>query len=145
MKNLLIISILLFAACTTPAEHSDSTNTEETADSTSAFGVDFLNIADLDTLESPFILEMGVEGMKVEPKGPPREGYGHHHLFINDGFYDKGVFIAADSTHIHYGDGSTVDTVSLNPGKYLLTLQFADGMHVSYGEEWSKSITVIVK
>ena len=108
-------------------------------------GVHFVNIADLDTLSSPFVVEMGVDGMQVEPKGPIREGYGHHHLVIDGSFIEEGVFMPASDNLIHYGGGETVDTVSLSPGKHYLTLQFGDGMHNSYGFDWSSSITVYVK
>jgi hypothetical protein len=88
---------------------------------------------------------MGIKGMEVEPKGLHNEGFGHHHLLINDKFAQAGTIVIADETHIHYGGGQTSDSVSLTPGDYQLTLQFADGMHVSYGEEWSKTISVSVK
>jgi hypothetical protein len=123
----------LFAACS-----SSITEAEDN-------GVSFLNIEDGATLSSPFLLEMGVVGMEVEPKGAPREGYGHHHLLVNDDFAPEGTVIVADPRHIHYGGGQTNDTVSLDPGTYKLTLQFADGMHVSYGKSWAKSITVTVE
>ena len=64
---------------------------------------------------------------------------------MNGGPIDAGLVIIADENNIHYGGGQSEDSVSLNPGSYNLTLQFADGMHVSYGEEWAKSIEVIIK
>ena len=149
MKNIVLLAIIFFvAACTTPSnkEESSSTAEVETEESvTTEEGVSFLNIEDGSTITSPFSLEMGVEGMIVEPKGTPREGYGHHHLLINDDFSPAGTVIVADETHIHYGGGQTSDSVALDPGTYKLTLQFADGMHVSYGENWSKTITVNVQ
>lgn len=152
-QSVLILSLIfVFASCgqsdssgtDTDASQTDSSNVEA-ADDKEETGVFFKNIAELDTLTSPFVIEMGINGMLVEPKGPVEEGSGHHHLLINDGPFEKGKFIAPDSTHIHYGGAETVDTVSLAPGKYLLTLQFGDGAHMSYGEEWAKSITVYVK
>ena len=149
MKNIVLLAIIFFvAACTTPSNKEDSSSTAEVETEESATteeGVSFLNIVDGSTITSPFSLEMGVEGMIVEPKGTPREGYGHHHLLINDDFAPAGTVIVADETHIHYGGGQTSDSVALDPGIYKLTLQFADGMHVSYGENWSKTITVNVQ
>jgi hypothetical protein len=107
--------------------------------------VSFASFADGDTLSSPFYLEMAIEGMEVEPKGESRDGYGHHHLLINDGFVQEGIVIIADSTHIHYGGGQTQDSIALNPGNYQLTLQFGDGAHVSYGEQWAQTVNVVVK
>ncbi len=126
------------------SESNEETTVEPEVEEVSG-SVSFGNIQDGDTLTSPFLMEMYVEGMTVEPKGEPREGYGHHHLLINDGFIDEGIVIIADSTHIHYGGGQTSDSVALAPGNYQLTLQFADGMHVSYGENWSASIDVVVE
>ncbi|MBR9861131.1 DUF4399 domain-containing protein [bacterium] len=149
----ILFSIVILTACndnnSTSGDESsdtDSTNTEMTdgADETFEGEVFFKNIKNGDTLKSPFLMEMGVTGMTVEPKGPVKPGYGHHHLLINDKFADKGMIIVADSTHIHYGGGQVSDSVDLAPGIYKLTLQFADGQHVSYGEEWSKSINVTV-
>jgi hypothetical protein len=88
---------------------------------------------------------MGIKGMEVEPKGTPRKGWGHHHLLINDDFIAEGIVIVADDTHIHYGGGQTSDSISLEPGDYKLTLQFADGMHVSYGQALAKTINVTVE
>ncbi len=96
-------------------------------------------------MSSPFDLEMGVEGMEVEPKGEINQGFGHHHLLINDDFTKEGITIIADSTHIHYGGGQTTDSLALDPGEYKLTLQFGDGFHTSYGEAWSKSVNVTVQ
>ena len=50
-----------------------------------------------------------------------------------------------DATHIHFGKGQTVDTLALTPGTHTLTLQFANGVHESYGKDWSKTITVEVE
>ncbi len=137
------VLILLVAACTAPT--SSQSGEEVTREEESADGVSFVNIKDGATITSPFVLEMGVEGMLLEPKGAPRSGFGHHHLLVNDDFTPAGTVIVADQTHIHYGGGQTSDSVSLDPGNYTLTLQFADGMHVSYGEKWSKTINVTIE
>ncbi|MFY0643320.1 MAG: DUF4399 domain-containing protein [Bacteroidia bacterium] len=144
MKHLIILLLVSTFACTqAPEEQHDSNQTNEPV--VEQTGVFFENIADGDSLNSPFLLKMGINGMEVEPKGEPREGYGHHHLLINDTYFDEGVFIAADSTHIHFGGGQVEDSVYLIPGEYVLTLQFGDGMHMSYGEAWSNSISVVVR
>ena len=53
--------------------------------------------------------------------------------------------VPADSTSIHYGKGQIETELTLSPGKHTLTMQFADGFHQSYGEEWSATIEVIVQ
>jgi hypothetical protein len=141
---ILSLVVVAFAACNNQTENQETE--EEVVETEEITGsVSFVNIKDGDTLASPFLLEMGVEGMIVEPKGEPRKGYGHHHLLINDGPIEKGIVIVADSTHIHYGGGQTSDSVTLAPGNYALTLQFADGLHVSYGEDWANTINVVVQ
>ena len=144
-----MIPVLLFAVACGKSDSNDNANEAPTNDQpveeTTSNGVFFSNLTDGDTVSSPFVIEMGVEGMIVEPKGPVKEGVGHHHLFINDIAMEEGKFIAADSTHIHYGDGQTSDTLDLEPGDYVLTLQFGNGMHFSYGEDWSATISVLVK
>ncbi len=49
-----------------------------------------------------------------------------------------------DSTHIHFGKGQTNTDLELNPGMHTLTLQFADGLHQSYGEKMSATIEIEV-
>lgn len=152
-KILILVSAFAIVSCSPSSTEStektasemDKAEVVEEVIPEESNGVSFLNMEEGAMLTSPFLLEMGVNGMEVEPKGAPREGFGHHHLIINEGAAPQGTVIVADATHIHYGGGQTSDSVSLEPGDYLLTLQFADGMHVSYGEPWSRSINVTVK
>ena len=145
MKITIILALIgSLVACQNPKSISEATEDSSTvADSND--NIFFENIKDGATLSSPFYMAMGVEGMIVEPKGAPRSGFGHHHLLVNDNFTPAGIVIVADQTHIHYGGGQTSDSVYLDPGNYTLTLQFADGMHVSYGEQWSETINVTVE
>ena len=48
-------------------------------------------------------------------------------------------------TTIHYGKGQTDASVELPPGKYILSLQFADGVHSSFGKELASSIKIKVE
>ena len=43
------------------------------------------------------------------------------------------------------GEGQIETDLKLKPGKYALTLQFADGQHKSYGPDWAHTIEVTVK
>ena len=105
----------------------------------------FKNILEGDTLISPFVVEMGVVGMKIKPAGELAQGTGHHHIIIDKGFMDYGEIIPMDKQHLHYGKGDTVAEINLSQGAHILTLQFANGMHMSYGEQFSKSINIYVK
>lgn len=105
----------------------------------------FKDLHDGETVSSPVKVEMGVEGMTVVKAGEVKEGTGHHHLIIDGVPAAQGEIVAKDATHLHFGDGSTEALVPLTPGKHTLTLQFANGVHASYGPEMSTTITVNVK
>jgi len=94
---------------------------------------------------SPVKVVMGIEGMTVKPAGEVVAGTGHHHIIINSGFIPAGQVIPSDATHKHYGKGQTETVLKLAPGDYKLTMQFADGLHRSYGEAWSDTINIKVK
>jgi len=105
----------------------------------------FANLNDGDTLNSPFLVEFGIEGMEVEPAGEINAGKGHHHIIINNSYIEFGGTVPADSVNIHYGGGQTSDSLDLAPGTYTLTMQFADGWHRSYGEQLANTINVVVE
>jgi hypothetical protein len=73
------------------------------------------------------------------------EGTGHFHILINKEAIAEGQPIVNDDVHKHYGKGQTEDTIELKPGDYRITLQFADGAHVSYGSKWANTISLKVK
>lgn len=109
--------------------------------------VDFASLKNNQEVKSPFKVKMKVEGMKIRPAGEDvtDKTSGHHHLLINRGAIPAGQPIPTDAAHIHFGKGQTEHELTLEPGDYTLTLQFADGAHLSYGPELSKSIQVKVK
>ncbi|MFM7523601.1 MAG: DUF4399 domain-containing protein, partial [Betaproteobacteria bacterium] len=74
-----------------------------------------------------------------------KEGTGHHHLIINSADIAAGDAIPMDDQHRHFGKGQTETEINLPPGRYRLTMQFADGAHRSYGEKMRKTIEVTVK
>lgn len=106
----------------------------------------FKNLKDGQDVSSPFKVEMGTEVIKIDTAGPVVAGSGHHHLLIDEvNPIAEGAVVAKDSTHIHFGKGQTETELKLSPGKHTLTLQFADGLHRSYGNKLSAMITVNVK
>lgn len=106
----------------------------------------FIEPKDNATVDQEFKVVMGVKGMEVEPAGDMTENTGHHHLLIDEEPIAKGEVVPAGSpTHLHFGKGQTETTVTLEPGKHTLMLQFADGAHQSYGEQLRASITVNVE
>jgi hypothetical protein len=107
----------------------------------------FANIENGATLQSPVHIEMGVEGMEVEPAGAANEGFGHHHLIINNtqGYIERGEVVPMNETNIHFGKGQVEYDIELQPGEYALTLQFANGFHESHGEQMSNTIFITVE
>jgi len=99
------------------------------------------------TLTSPIHVEMGVEGMTVEPAGKIVLGTGHHHLLIDrtGGFIPDGEIVPKDEVNIHFGNGQTEYDLELEPGTYKISLQFANGFHESYGKQMSQTIEIVVE
>lgn len=110
-------------------------------------GVSFENLKEGQTISMPFEAKFKIHGpnMKVKPAGELHNNTGHHHLIIDGQYIEKGKVIPADKKHIHFGKGQTSFKLDLKPGKYKLTLQFADGHHKSYGRDWSETISITVK
>jgi hypothetical protein len=90
---------------------------------------------------------MGVQGMEIKPAGTIGENTGHHHLLIDaPQQLNVGEAIPTGSAnHLHFGKGQTETVIKLAPGTHTLTLQFANGAHVSYGEKMRSTISVTAK
>jgi hypothetical protein len=106
----------------------------------------FKNLKDGETVKSPLKVEFGVSGIGLDTAGPIKMNSGHHHLLIDAGdSVAMGTVVPKDSTHLHFGKAQTGTTITLTPGKHTLALQYADGIHRSYGSKLSAAITVNVK
>lgn len=106
----------------------------------------FKNLKNGATIKSPFKVQMGVDIMKIDTAGPVVAGSGHFHIFVDaEDSLPSGTVVPTDSTHHHYGKGQTEAELTLAPGKHKLTLQFADGIHRSYGGKMATSVNVTVK
>ena len=169
MKKIILpfLSLVFLAACNNssenPEDKKDSSGTSVSHDNMNHGGggnmavpelpavpegakVFFKNLKEGAIISSPFKVEMGVNVIKIDTAGPVVAGYGHHHLFINaEDSLVAGKMVPTDSSHIHFGKGQTEYELKLTPGKYKLTLQFADGLHRSYGEKLSSTVNVVVK
>lgn len=150
MKKLPLIIVLGLAwACGTSNKSEEKKEIQEPAaveetvsDSSYVF---FKSPADGSTVASPVFIEMGVSGMEVEPAGQVKEGFGHHHILINQASWPEGQVIPASDSTIHFGKGQTDTSLELPAGEYTISLQFADGVHTSYGESMATSINIIVE
>ena len=107
----------------------------------------FVNLKDGQTVKSPLKIEMGVENIKVDTAGTLRPASGHHHLLVDvDSIATEQVVPPTDSLHhYHFGKAQTTAEIKLTPGKHTLVLQYADGIHRSYGSKLISKITVDVK
>jgi hypothetical protein len=138
------LTLLIATSCGRPRNENAQSTEDTTAPAKEQSGVYFVNIKDGDQVKSPVIIQMGVHGMSVEPAGKVNEGKGHHHIIIDGTYIEKGLVVPMDKTHLHFGKGQTTDTLKMNPGKHTLTLQFANGVHDSYGKDWSRTIAITV-
>lgn len=130
-------------------EHNHGAMTEEASAEAlyvpAGASVYFANLKDGDTVNSPFIVQFGIEGMEVHAAGEIIKGTGHHHIIIDDASTEPGTIVPADDTHIHFGGGQTETELTLAPGAHTLALQFANGIHQSFGPQMSAKINVFVK
>jgi len=108
-------------------------------------GVAFVAPSDGAHVARTFKVKMTVHGMRVRKAGQAVEGTGHFHIVVDGGCVKQGEVVAKDAAHLHYGKGQTETELTLAPGRHALTLQFADGHHVSYGKDWCQTIHVNVR
>jgi hypothetical protein len=123
-----------------PAEAAPAPEADEPKGS-----VSFVEPADGATVTSPVHVKFQVKGKEVRKAGEVVKGTGHHHVIVDGSFVEKGKPVPADATHIHYGGGQLEADIPLEPGTHTLTMQFADGAHLSYGEAFSTTISVTVE
>jgi hypothetical protein len=115
-----------------------------TGTSAHAARVFFVSPKDGDKVKPEFTVKFGLDGMEVRPAGPIAANTGHHHLIVDGKPVAEHQVVPADATHIHFGKGQTETQLKLAPGPHTLTLQFADGSHMSYGDALSSTIHVTV-
>jgi hypothetical protein len=106
----------------------------------------FVNLKDGQKVKSPFKVEMGVSVIALDSAGIIRQASGHHHILVDQGdSFPEGTVVPKDSTHLHFGNAQKEAELNLTPGEHKLTLQYADGIHRSYGSKLASSITVTVQ
>lgn len=105
----------------------------------------FVSPKDGDVIKGDVKVQMGVEGMTVKPAGAVVANTGHHHILIDTDPVGKGNVVPADDKHKHFGKGQTETTLKLAPGKHTIQLQFANGIHASYGDQMSTKIAITVE
>lgn len=140
MKTLTILVLSILASTTSFSAHAKGAPSKPAK-------VFFISPKDGATVASPVKVQFGLEGMKLRPAGEDAldKTSGHHHLIVDGAPFAKGQVIPKDDKNIHFGKAQSETEVTLTPGKHKLTLQFADGAHLSYGPEQSATIEINVK
>jgi hypothetical protein len=92
----------------------------------------FVSPANGETVSNPVSIAFGIDGMTVAPAGQDVPHSGHHHLLIDTGLPDFGLPIPKDENHIHFGDGSTVTEITLEPGEHTLQMLLGDHLHIPH-------------
>jgi len=106
----------------------------------------FLSPADGDTVSSPFAVEFGVGAMDIVRAGDNTPNTGHHHILIDAGLPGMDMPIPADGNHVHFGDGSSMTELTLEPGEHTLQLLLGDHLHIPHNPPvYSERITVTVE
>jgi len=105
----------------------------------------FLEPKDGAVVEKTFVVKMAADAIEVAPAGEVKENSGHHHIIVDGTFIKKGETVPKDAQHKHFGKGQVETSLTLSKGEHTLTLQFADGMHTSYGSTMSQTIKITVK
>jgi hypothetical protein len=152
MKNLSILSLLILVSLSAFAGQSPDPKAPKIPGEAAAASspkstarVFFKNLKNGQKIPTHFKVEFGVEGYVVKPAGAVEATSGHHHLIIDGDAIPAGQVVPMDATHLHFGKGQTEAEITLTPGKHKLTLQFANGAHVSYGPDVAATVDVVVK
>jgi len=106
----------------------------------------FVNLKDGQKVKSPVKVEMGVSGIALDTAGLIRQASGHHHILIDAGdSLTAGTVVPKDSLHLHFGNAQKLAELKLAPGTHRITLQYADGIHRSYGGKLAAAINIKVE
>jgi hypothetical protein len=106
----------------------------------------FVNLKNGQKIKSPYKVEMGVTGIALDSAGKLKPASGHHHILIDAGdSLAAGTVVPKDSTHLHFGNAQKEAELKLTPGEHTITLQYADGLHRSYGSKLASTVKVTVQ
>ena len=106
----------------------------------------FITPANGATVTNPVSIVFGIEGMDVVKAGNSQANSGHHHLLIDTDVPDLGLPIPADTSHVHFGDGSTVAEITLPSGEHSLQMLLGDHLHIPHNPPLvSEPITITVE
>jgi len=94
-------------------------------------GAHFTNLADGDSVESPFVVKFGLTLRGLVPAGMTAGKAGHHHLLVNQPLpLDFKKPLPFTDKYMHFGKGQMETVLDLKPGTYQLRLLLADQGHI---------------
>lgn len=106
----------------------------------------FVSLADGDVVANPIAVEFGLEGMILIPAGQDIPRSGHHHLIIDAELSNMSLPIPADDNYLHFGDGSSSTTITLEPGQHTLQLLLGNFLHIPHDTPvYSERISITVE
>ncbi|MET0048328.1 MAG: DUF4399 domain-containing protein, partial [Sedimenticola sp.] len=86
----------------------------------------FVGLENGSVVESPFVVQFGIEGFGITPagtKGKVRHYAGHHHLLIDvPTLPDLEEAIPRNENFLHFDKGETQTVLDLPPGQHTLQL-----------------------
>ncbi len=94
-------------------------------------------------VNSPVIVQFGLEGMTVAPAGTGPKNSGHHHLIVDGELPELHKPMGGGVKH--FGKGQKETVLNLSPGKHTLQLIMGDKTHTPHSKPViSKKITITV-
>ena len=98
------------------------------------------------TIGSDITLSLMLDEVINEAPGSVTDSTGHFHLLIDQEFVTKGIRMQADKKANYCLNGETkCELKDLPEGRHVLTAQFADGDHRSWGQKHSRGWKIAVE
>ena len=100
---------------------------------------------DGDTVGTEVTVVFGLKGMGVAPAGVEKENTGHHHLLVNQATMPE-PGKPMGNPPLHFGNGQTQTTITLEPGEHTLQLILGNHLHIPHDPPVvSEMITITVE
>ena len=105
----------------------------------------FINLSEGQTIQSPYILQIGLTSqMGIAPALADWPDTGHHHIIVDSTI--KNMNKSISSKHIHLSKGQSEISLKLPLGKHTIQIVFADYSHIPHDPPiMSEIINIIVE
>ncbi len=91
----------------------------------------FINLKEGQTINSPYLLQLGLTSeMGIAPAMADWPDTGHHHIVIDSTITNMNKSISNKHIHLHKGESEI--TLKLTKGKHTIQLIFADYSHIPH-------------